>query len=49
MAAALMLPILVGCDLHKDGDDCVSNPGMTTGVPTVCSQPPPPQFSQLGQ
>jgi hypothetical protein len=49
LAVALALSISAGCQLDKSGDDCVTNPGLTTGDATVCSQPPPPQFSQLGQ
>jgi hypothetical protein len=45
----IALSILVGCDLHKDSNDCVTEPGLTTGGATVCTQPPPPQFSKLGQ
>lgn len=46
---ALVLVVLSGCQLKKGGNDCVSDPGMTTGGATICSKPPPPQFSQLGQ
>jgi hypothetical protein len=49
LAVVLALSLSTGCQLHKDSDDCVGNPGMTTGSPTVCTKPPPPQFSQLNQ
>jgi hypothetical protein len=49
VAVALALLVSAGCQLHKDSNDCVNNPGMTTGSPTICTQPPPPQFSQMGQ
>jgi hypothetical protein len=46
---ALLVVVLAGCQLHKDSNDCVTDPGMVTGGTSVCTQPPPPQFSQLGQ
>ncbi|MGY2873424.1 hypothetical protein ACVW00_000614 [Marmoricola sp. URHA0025 HA25] len=49
LAVALALFLSAGCGLHKSSNDCVANPGLTSGSPTVCTQPPPAQFSQLGQ
>ena len=46
---ALALVVLGGCQLKKDRGDCVSDPGMTTDGSTLCSQPPPSQFDELGQ
>ena len=45
----LLAALLIGgCDLKKD-DDCVTDPGMTQGGSSICTKPPPPQFSKLGQ
>lgn len=46
LAAALTLG---GCDLKSKHSDCTTDPGLTTGGATVCTQPPPSQFNQLGQ
>ena len=46
---ALAVVVLAGCQLKNDSNDCVTDPGMTTGGATLCSKPPPPQFRQLGQ
>ena len=48
LALALALSLLTGCQLHKSNNDCVSDPGITTGGSTICTQPPPAQFSKLG-
>ena len=44
----LLAGLLTGCQLNKSSNDCVSQPGMTTGSTSVCTKPPPPQFTQLG-
>ena len=46
LVAALLL---AGCSLKQDSGDCVTDPGLTQGGSQICSKPPPPQFSQLGQ
>jgi hypothetical protein len=40
---------LGGCDFKSKGNDCTTDPGLTTGGTSVCTQPPPSQFNQLGQ
>jgi hypothetical protein len=49
LAVALALSISAGCQLHKDSGDCVGDYSGAGGGSQVCTQPPPPQFSQLGQ
>jgi hypothetical protein len=49
LALALALSISAGCQLHKDSGDCVGDYSGAGGGSQVCTQPPPPQFSKLGQ
>jgi hypothetical protein len=54
MTAALVALLLAafagGCDLGKDNSDsCATQPGLTTGGQTVCTQPPPTQFDPMGK
>jgi hypothetical protein len=44
----LLAVLLTGCQLDKKSNDCVSQPGLTTGGTSVCSKPPPSDFNQLG-
>ena len=48
VAALLLLVLLTGCQLEKKSNDCVNQPGLTTGGTSACSKPPPTDFNQLG-
>jgi hypothetical protein len=50
LALGVMLVLLLaGCQLHTSTHACTNDPGLTGGGTTVCEQPPPSQFTQLGQ
>jgi len=49
LGALVAILLLTGCSLKKDSD-CASDPsGLGGSGATVCTKPPPSQFSQLGQ
>jgi len=48
VALVLLAALVSGCQLGKKSNDCVGEPGLTAGGPSVCTKPPPAQFSQLG-
>jgi hypothetical protein len=45
---ALLLALVAGCQLKNDNKNCVGEPGEAGGGVSVCTQPPPSQFNQLG-
>ena len=48
MLVAILL--LTGCSLKKADSDCASDPsGVGGSGTTVCTRPPPAQFSRLNQ
>jgi hypothetical protein len=49
--ALLVIVLTTGCSLTKDnGSGCAADPsGIGGSGTTVCTKPPPAQFSQLGQ
>jgi hypothetical protein len=46
---ALLVVFLPGCQLRNDSNNCVGEPGEAGGGVSVCTEPPPTQFDQLGK
>jgi hypothetical protein len=50
LGALLVVLLASGCSLKKNDSSCVSDPsGLGGSGATVCTKPPPTQFTQLGQ
>lgn len=45
----LVVVLLPGCQLKSDSNNCVGEPGEAGGGVSVCTEPPPTQFDQLGK
>ena len=43
-----LLLVLTACSLSNENKNCVGEPGEAGGGVSVCTKPPPAQFSQLG-
>ena len=50
LGALLVVLAASGCSLKKDDNGCASDPsGLGGSGTTVCTKPPPTQFTQLNQ